>query len=165
MAEQELRRRCEDLLAGVEIPVPFDIEVFARQFVRHGRPIVLMPSDDLAGVSGLWLATDAADYIAFDAGTTGMHRRQIILHELGHIIAGHSGPDLLNGDASHALLPNLSAEVIRRALARAAYSVTEEQEAEMLATLVLDRIGTQTLPRTAGSVGFLDRTLGGARSG
>ena len=51
MAEQELRRRCEDLLAGVEIPVPFDIEAFAGQFARRGRPIVLIPSDDLRGTS------------------------------------------------------------------------------------------------------------------
>ncbi|ARZ65981.1 putative regulator component [Streptomyces albireticuli] len=58
-----------------------------------------------------------------------------------------------------ALLPDLSPQLIRRLLGRASYTTRQEQEAEMLATLL--RIRASTLPETGTPQGVLGR-LGAA---
>ncbi|MBB5122115.1 hypothetical protein AF335_08720 [Streptomyces eurocidicus] len=58
-----------------------------------------------------------------------------------------------------ALLPDLSPQLIQRLLGRASYTTRQEQEAEMLATLL--RIRASTLPETGTPQGVLGR-LGAA---
>ncbi|MGY0488280.1 hypothetical protein [Streptomyces sp. WG-D5] len=86
----------------------------------------------------------ASDVIVFQQETTPYHQDHIVLHELGHILADHPGPP---GTAVwEALLPGLKADAIRRALHRCSYDTREEQEAELVATIVgewatiLDRV-------------------------
>ncbi|MCN0178457.1 ImmA/IrrE family metallo-endopeptidase [Salinispora arenicola] len=56
------------------------------------RPIILVPTDTTAtGVCGLWVTTTTTDYIAYERHTSLAHQDHIILHELGHILCGHTG--------------------------------------------------------------------------
>ncbi|WP_162562076.1 ImmA/IrrE family metallo-endopeptidase [Salinispora vitiensis] len=51
-----------------------------------------MPIDTTAtGVCGLWVTTATKDYIAFERQTSPAHQDHIVLHELGHILCGHTG--------------------------------------------------------------------------
>ncbi len=148
MADKTLWRRCRQLADGVKLPEPFDAEAFVASLAaRRGRPIELMPvsAPTGGGPCGLLMSTERADYILFPANTTALHRRHILLHEVGHLLCGHVGSDAgadgvaIDAAAGRELMPNLSPELIRRVLGRTTYSEVEEREAELLASLIAQR--------------------------
>jgi hypothetical protein len=135
------------------LPEPFDAEAFvAGLAARRGRPIELLPvSAPSGGPCGLLMSTERADYILVPANTTALHRRHILLHEIGHLLCGHAGPDAgADGtaiDAAHGeLMPHLSPELVRRVLGRTTYSEVEEQEAELVASLLAQRVRRGAVP-------------------
>ncbi|GAB2656372.1 hypothetical protein GCM10027169_20110 [Gordonia jinhuaensis] len=77
---------------------------------------------------------DDSDFFFYQANTSAIHREQIVIHEFGHLIAGHQvigmpgavtpGTDRGFDDASD------------EALRRTCYSDDREWEAEVLATLI-----------------------------
>lgn len=145
---KKLWLRCRNLADSVTLPEPFDAEAFtAALAAERGRPIELMQvSVPSSGPCGLLMSTDRADYILYPTNTTALHRRHILLHEVGHLLCGHVGSDAgsdgiaLDAAASKALMPNLSPELVRRVLGRTSYSAVEEQEAELLASLLAQRV-------------------------
>jgi hypothetical protein len=67
--------------------------------------------------------------------------RHIILHELSHVLCAHAHHSAGSATLSlHSLLPDLRDDVLQRVLTRSCYSQAEEQEAEVLATLLLERV-------------------------
>ena len=90
----ELRRRSEQVLAQVVVPDPFDLDVFCRQLSeQRDRPLHVVPLPEAAGVTGpcgAWAATDTADYLFYDPAAAPVHRELIVLHEVGHLLAGMS---------------------------------------------------------------------------
>jgi IrrE N-terminal-like domain len=135
-SRRRLRKRCEERLRDLPIPVPFDARAFTDELAAGRRPIRLVPMSGLTGVCGMWVATDTTDLIFYEQDTTPPHQEHIILHELSHLICDHYPPAAV--EAQH-LLPNLDAEMVRRVLGRAGYSTEEEREAELLATLIRQR--------------------------
>ncbi|WP_327657131.1 hypothetical protein [Streptomyces sp. NBC_00483] len=143
---RDLERRIRQLLRSLDVRPPLSVpDLCAALTRRRERPIELrafpLPSD---GPLGAWLEMATADVIVFQQGTTSHHQDHIVLHELGHILADHPGPP---GTAVwESLLPGLKADAIRRALHRCSYDTKEEQEAELVATIVgewatiLDRV-------------------------
>lgn len=72
------------------------------------------------GPFGIWLSTDAADLIVYQSQTTRAHQEHIILHEVGHIIAGHEGEPEYR---------------------RSAYDSRQEREAELIAMILHEWAG------------------------
>lgn len=180
MTDKALWRRCRLLADGISLPNPFDAEQFVASIAaRRGRPIELMPvSAPAGGPCGLLMSTERADYILVPANTTALHRRHILLHEVGHLLCGHVGSDAgadgvaIDAAAGRELMPNLSPELIRRVLGRTTYSEVEEREAELLASLIAQRVGRDEGARgpatpdeqdcdIAGGVARLDTLFGG----
>lgn len=142
-----LRKRCEARLRDLAIESPFDLDAFCRSLEgRRGRPICLVPIPSLGGPYGLWVASPSADYIFYERDTGASHQQHIILHELSHLLCDHR---LVQGAAAaplHSLFPDLQPEMVRRALARAAYSTDDEREAELLASLIGERLADAAVP-------------------
>ncbi|OLF10814.1 ImmA/IrrE family metallo-endopeptidase [Actinophytocola xanthii] len=94
-----------------------------------------------AGTStcGLWLGTASADFIFYEAHTSSAHQDHIILHELGHVLC-HEHDGSLDEDLLRTLFPALSPALVHQALGRTRYSAVEEQEAEVFAYLVQERV-------------------------
>jgi hypothetical protein len=151
---RRIRRRCAALLRSLAIPDPFDLDEFCAALAeRRGRPIVLRPVSGVgARLTGLWIATEEPplDIVVHEARTTSLHRQHIVLHELGHMLAGHA-PRTSGAEVVRLLFPDLDPESVRCVLERESYSSTEEQEAEMLASLILLR-ATSRGPDERGSV-------------
>lgn len=176
---KKLWRRCRLLADGLTLPEPFDAEEFVASLAaRRGRPIELMPvSAPTGGPCGLLMSTERADYILYPTNTTALHRRHILLHEVGHLLCGHVGSDAgadgaaIDAAAGRELMPNLSPELIRRVLGRTTYTALEEQEAELLASLIAQRVvrddGVREAPvpvedsEIAGGMARLDTLFGG----
>ncbi|WP_174554116.1 hypothetical protein [Microtetraspora fusca] len=141
-------RKCQRVVGQLSIPAPFDPDVFISALAeRRGRIVELMPMPGGAVQCGALVATDEADYIFYAASTTRLHREHILLHEVGHLLCGHIGDAKLEA-LPKLLLPNLSVDLVRRVLGRTDYSAAEEQEAELVASMVAQRARR----RSAGSV-------------
>jgi hypothetical protein len=138
----EVRRRSLALVAELDLPEPFDMDEFCRALGRRrGRPLHRVAANLPTGSpSGMWVATPDADYVFFEQRTTALHQRHIVLHELGHLISNHDAPPAMTDATSQALLPHLDPSMVRRMLGRTYYSVVEEQQAELVASLVHERI-------------------------
>ncbi len=143
MADVALRRRCEERLAALQLPLPFTLAAFIEGLAKsRGRPLTIvdMPSlSDAGGPSGGWIATDGADYVFVDPAARALHREHIVLHELAHIVFGHQDALVMSRADAAALLPAISEETVIRMLGRSRYSEVEEQEAELLATMIAQR--------------------------
>jgi hypothetical protein len=151
MRERELRGRCRDMLRQLDIQPPLDVaELCRRVGTQRGRPINLVAHPiPVPGPFGVWIATETADYILYQQQTSKPHQDHIILHELGHLLAGHHSDeqdDELLGDlypdvspnALRAQYPDLSPDAVRRALRRSSYDTEQEREAETVATIILE---------------------------
>ncbi|MFJ9952649.1 hypothetical protein [Kitasatospora sp. NPDC091207] len=104
------------------------------------------------------ISTDRADYIGYAVDTTALHQQHIVLHEIGHLLCGHTGSTGVAGGTggtggtggvggvglsttvSRALAPRLPEELVRRVLGRSVYTERQEQEAELVASLALHRV-------------------------
>jgi hypothetical protein len=138
----DVRRRSRSLVAALDLPEPFDMDEFCTTVGRRrGRPLYRVPAELPAGSpSGMWVATPDLDYVFYERRTTKLHQRHIVLHELGHILGEHEAPPAMSDATSRTLLPNLDPAMVRRMLARTYFSAIEEQEAELVASLIHERI-------------------------
>lgn len=110
---------------------------------------MLMPRDLPANTPcGMCISTPTADYVFFHTRTSGPHRLQIILHEIGHLLCDHTPSVVLDEETSRILAPDLDPGMIRRMLARTHYMREEEAAAEMIATLIFTEVGHYTRNRT-----------------
>jgi hypothetical protein len=145
MGLRHLRRRCERYLRDLDLPEGCDAGVLCARLAerpeRNGRPIHLLPmplsADDPCG---LWVATEAADYIVFEANTTVPHQYHIIAHELSHLLLEHDSQQVLTDEAIEKLTPSLDPSTVQRMLGRSRYDAKEEREAEMLGSLLQQRL-------------------------
>lgn len=138
---RQLRARCRQLLERVEIPSPFDIGAFCEHIARQrGRRIHLHPIQSGSAPCGLWVAMPSADYVFYETSTSILHRDHIILHELSHMLCEHTPAPVGDDELVHLLLPHLDAGMVRRVLARTSYSDDDEREAELLASLIRERV-------------------------
>ena len=139
MRERELRRRCRRMLNELGIRPPFDVGELCRVLgERRGRPIRLIEHRmPVPGPFGAWIATGTADYIIYQADTSKPHQRHIILHELGHMLAGHTATADDPGLSADAAPADLEPQAVRQALLRTSYDTDHEREAETVATIIL----------------------------
>jgi hypothetical protein len=169
---RELRRYCAAKIAALELPSPFDVREFCNSVERaRGRMIHLIPRALPTGSpSGLCVATKRSDYIFFEAQTSAFHQEHIILHEVGHLLCGHDAVSVSRDEVSRLLLPDLDPGMIERVLGRTCYPMRAEQEAEMIASLILANVERHPLEAVravpsdvAPVVARVERSLGGAR--
>ncbi|GIF04201.1 hypothetical protein Asi03nite_17390 [Actinoplanes siamensis] len=115
---------------------------------RRGRPLLLTPMVTGAGwPSGMWVETEHADLVLFDAATSALHTVTIIAHEIGHMVLGHEGTAAGSGGSAPMMW-------------RTGFADREEHEAEVFATMVCARMADYRIP--AGSAqddpeGLMDR--------
>ncbi|MCX2968368.1 ImmA/IrrE family metallo-endopeptidase [Streptomyces sp. TRM70308] len=116
---------------------------------RRSRPVRLAPVDLRAtGVYGLWLATHAEDVVLYEARTSRLHQEHIVAHELAHILCDHHRDGALDDATLQALFPSLEPATVRGMLGRCGYLAAEEQEAELMASLLLTRVQRRSAETT-----------------
>jgi hypothetical protein len=159
MRLRRLRKECEARLSGLAVPRPFDVRVFCDQVAHwRGRPLHVheLPAAEAADLPcGMWIATDGADHIFHVPGGSPLHRDHIVLHEIGHMLFDHVVDEHAvaptSGSALDRLLPDLDPAMVRRVLLRGGYSTEQEQAAEMMASLILQR-AVASVPADLGDV-------------
>lgn len=167
MAVGSAGRRCAAIVREVDIPEPFDLSQFmAKLVLQRKRLIFVHPFTAGPGVPcGVWIATDEADYIFHEEGTTPFHKTHIVLHEIAHMLLDHRGGSAWQ-DLARLLAPDVDPGLARLILGRAAYSTVEEREAETLASLMLEKSSAAPSrapdagPGTAGVIYRLEQAWG-----
>lgn len=154
------RRHARVLLRRIRLPDPFDLEEFLQVVAAdRGRPIKVLPlaGEQLPTVPcGLWIAGETADWVLVEDSTSPLHRDHIVLHEVAHMICGHT----TNLDHPSLLLPHLDPERVRVVLGRTSYSNAQEREAEALASLLLSRAHRTRSPGISIADDALGRAVG-----
>ncbi len=129
------------------MPKTENINDFAKALsVKRGIPLCLVPVPLPSSVPcGMWLSTDHADFVVYDAETSKHHQEHIIAHELGHMICGHQGSTTGGNETYSLLFPDLNPEIVSKILHRSRYFDIQEREAETMATVILDSIRPRSL--------------------
>ncbi|KGI81146.1 hypothetical protein IL38_12890 [Actinopolyspora erythraea] len=138
-------------VAGVDHPMDM-LEVCHRLSRNRSRPIY--PTEyplAASGPFGLWLPGRKAEWILFQPRTTALHQQHIIAHELGHILCGHRPDPILPSDGVD------SDSFDWGALRRTAYDSEQEQDAETVATLLLESAAASDGVVSPGSSGRAQR--------
>jgi hypothetical protein len=108
---------------------------------------------------GFWVSTEHVDFIVYESDTSSIHQEHIIAHELAHIICCHRGGTALTDASAQLLFPDLEPDLVRDMLRRAGYSDRQEQEAEMLASLIMEEVTRcRSRPRPAAVTTAMDTT-------
>lgn len=136
-----LQHRCEAQLRALALPATIDLPALLdRVSALRGRPIFVCPASARPAPCGVWIAAPGRDYIFYEADTTPLHQAHIVFHELAHLLCGHQAAQVLEPALLHALLPDIEPTILERVLRRATYETVQEQEAELLASLLLQRL-------------------------
>jgi hypothetical protein len=158
--QSALRVKCVEIIDTLHIPQPFRlIDLLDQVARRRAKRIELMPSYwGSAAPCGVLVSTDQVDYVCFDAHTSDVHQIQIVFHELGHMMLGHTdrGHNTERGNSPseqlpaddvllQRLMPNLSPALIRRLLGRSVYDNEQEQAAELFASILMGRVAHSSL--------------------
>jgi hypothetical protein len=150
------RARCEAAADVVAIPRPFDLDALCEGIAaQRGRPLRLVALEgapDSSMPCGVLVATESADLIFYEPATSALHKLQIVLHELAHLLLGHGAPDADRPAYATRLLPDtedcednedglgIDLDQVLHILGRTSYSDNEEKDAELLATILSHRI-------------------------
>ncbi|WP_253258419.1 ImmA/IrrE family metallo-endopeptidase [Pseudonocardia sp. N23] len=97
---RQVRRFCRGVVRAAGAEPPLEVEALCTAVGRlRGRPIEVRYRALPPGMFGFSFAYDkqTRDYVVVAANTTRMHQEHIVLHELGHILAGH-----IDGEATTA---------------------------------------------------------------
>jgi len=158
-----IERRFAAIVEELDIPGPFDLGQFLAQVkLRRQRMIFLHPFTSGPGVPcGMWIGTAEADHIFHEAGTSPWHKTHIVTHEIAHMLLGHHCGTQVPQYLVSLLAPDVDPALVRLVLGRTGYTTVEEQEAETLASLILEHSA-----ETAAVLCRLERTWGrGHRAG
>ncbi|SEQ10324.1 hypothetical protein SAMN04487983_100371 [Streptomyces sp. yr375] len=148
----DFRTRCDIILDGLPLGQAQALTVEALCAAieqQHGRRLTLSPLPKQAGavanLCGLWISLGHADHIFYETSTSAFHQRHIILHEISHLLLDHTterdGDGATPWPGMEALFPGLDPAMVRRLLARGRtdYTALQEQQAELMATLIHQR--------------------------
>ncbi|MFJ6943341.1 regulator component [Streptomyces wuyuanensis] len=142
MEHDRLRDACEERVRQLGLPHHFGTEDLCDAVAaRRGRPIVLKPLATAGAIDapcGIRVETDAADYLFYEAATSLLHRTHILTHEISHIVCDHPGS--LSLDEHAPLATGINPTLIRRMAGRTSYTTQDEREAELMATVIRQRM-------------------------
>lgn len=127
---------------------------------QRGRPLHVhpldLPSSSGLNACGMWIATDVADHVFVEHRTSRFHQEHIILHEIGHMLCDHVTEDLPAGLAEALRGGEVDPGLAGQVLARTSYTTGQEKDAELVASLILERVAR----RHARALGGVDSRLG-----
>ncbi|MFI0742516.1 hypothetical protein ACH4PU_31230 [Streptomyces sp. NPDC021100] len=111
------------------------MESFCRSIAQQrGRPLLLLPLDGPPHPDmpcGIWIGLDAADLVFYEATAADFLRVHIVLHEISHMLLGHTAPDFeVAEDASEEELA-AAGEHFQKLLDRTTASVAGHETPEL----------------------------------
>lgn len=104
---------------------------------ERGKSIKMTPWAMPATIFGAWMEAEDIDYIFYYGDAIPLHKAHIQLHELAHMLCGHETIRVTNEALASILMDEFSAANL---LLRSTKSNQEEQEAELLTSLIQEQL-------------------------
>ncbi|WP_405589730.1 regulator component [Streptomyces sp. NBC_01190] len=137
-----LRTSCEQKVDRLSLPYRFTTRELREAITAvRGKPIFLKPLNTLGAIDapcGIRLETPQADLLFYEEGTSVHHQRHILAHELMHVFLDHPGSLEVDASTAHSL--GVDPTLVMRMSGRTSYSTADEREAEMMATIIRQRM-------------------------
>lgn len=137
-----LHKSCEEKVDRLRLPYRFSTRDLREAITAlRGKPIVLTPMSTFGAIDapcGIRLETPQADLLFYEEGASVHHQRHILTHELCHVYCDHPGSLEVDADTARAL--GVNPTLVMRMSGRTSYSTADEREAEMMATIIRQRI-------------------------
>lgn len=154
----ELQREADDAFRELGISHRFTLAQLLRHVeAKREAAIIVKPVTGMkqGQLSGLWLSMPGVELILHADTESLLHREQIILHELAHMVLGH---EKLMEDPGHlsALLPDLAPDRVAKVLARCEHGDEHEIVAEALADLFAQAIARSRRDQRSEPLAFGD---------
>ncbi|MCC3275394.1 MULTISPECIES: hypothetical protein [unclassified Arthrobacter] len=133
-----LHETAQEAFQRLRLPARVTLDsLIERVQVLRNRRMVIIESDKLTGtkICGLWIPREHVDVVYHSATRGVLHRQQMILHELAHMILRHDEAEGATWQGIKAF-QELSGEVVAKALARGDFRSDLEATAEYLADLL-----------------------------
>ena len=144
--DKHLRETASRAFERLELPSHVTLESLIEhiQVVRNRR-IVIIETEKLAGkkICGLWIPREDVDVVYHSVTRGQLHRQQMILHELSHMILRHDEQEGATWQGIK-VFNELSGEMVAKALARGDFRSDLEATAEHLADLLAGAIRGST---------------------
>jgi len=164
MDQQDVKNRMQALLDSLDYDFrQFTLEDFTRWLERRrGRKISFVPWTMPPSMSGAWIAeaNGDRDYVFYADETHGIHQAHIKLHELAHMLCGHSTAEVDKKQTRALLRQTIQDPTIIHGVLLRSHTRTSEKdrEAETLTVLIQDRVLSNKLqrPTKAVSPNFVD---------
>ncbi|MBN1317203.1 MAG: hypothetical protein JXA42_17095 [Anaerolineales bacterium] len=145
MGKPTVKTRMRALLDEIDYDFShFTLDDFVHWLEKwRERQIIFVPRDMPSTLFGAWVKAGGTDYIFFDKNTISIHQAHIQLHEMAHMICQHPTVDV-ESDQTRAILLRAGAKdfssCFESLLLRSAHTDQVEEEAEMLTSLIQERV-------------------------
>lgn len=133
--DKNMRETARAAFSSLQLPAHVTLESLIRHIEElRGRPIRIVQSENLSGktICGLWIPREHEDVVYHSAARGKLHRQQMILHELSHMVLRHDEYQEATRQGV-SVFRELSGEMVAKALARGDFRSDLEAAAEHLA--------------------------------
>lgn len=141
-----LRKSAQDAFLRLNLPRPLTLDMLIMHIsVLRGKTIQIFETEKLKNkkICGLWIPREDREIIYHALTRSPLHRQQMVLHELSHMILAH---DESAGTAVRGIqaFKELSGETVTKALARGDFRSDQEVAAEYLADYLASALREST---------------------
>ncbi|GAA0609573.1 hypothetical protein GCM10010174_28610 [Kutzneria viridogrisea] len=140
MKGKQLRALRNELISDLDLPTSATTELvcvrICEVMAQRLQLDIRLRFDDLGhtGMSGLWAQTnDGVHVIIVTTTRSWLHRLLILLHEIAHMLCGHTPMQMQADESNKILFPDVSPEMLRILAGRTSLSPREEREADRVA--------------------------------
>lgn len=142
MDNRRLKAACEERLATLRLPYRFGTQQLLNAVGDlRGTPVRVQPFPyDVppGALCGVRLDADGTHVLLVEPRTLAGHQLHIVAHEVGHLLWDHPDPLVLS--LAEFTFLSTHPDHLRRRARRTRYSAPIEREAEMMATVIRQRI-------------------------
>jgi len=145
MGQRDVKTRMRSLLDSLDYSFEeFTFDGFAEWIVQQrARSIIFIPYTFPSDLFGAWVKGSDKDFIAFETDTPAIHQTHIKLHEMAHMLCGHPTVEIGKRQTQALLCSVLGPEPdvdLQASLLRSTHSNENEEEAEVLTSLIQERV-------------------------
>lgn len=142
----DLREAARTAFIELQLPRKITLEILIGHIsILRGKEIQIFETEKLRGrsICGLWIPREEKEVIYHSTTSSPLHRQQMVLHELSHMVLSHDEIDGVSKNGVH-VFKALSGELVTRALARGDFRSDQELAAEYLADFLASALREST---------------------
>jgi hypothetical protein len=140
MHGKQLRKLRDELISELQLDKSATTESvcvrLCEVMAERRQQQIRLRFDDLGdtGMSGLWAVTDdGINVIIVTTARSWLHRLLILLHEISHMLCGHTPMELKAPEDRQMLFPDISPGMLKMLAGRTSLTRQEEREADRVA--------------------------------